>query len=63
MNVNGKLCFWFPRQTYWQGFTVNVDQTLNGIKENRVTSIIDISKPSGTKEVALNNYKKSVGAM
>ena len=24
LNVDGRLCFWFPRQSYWQGFNVRV---------------------------------------
>lgn len=26
-NYGGKLCFWFPTQGYWQGFTVNINDS------------------------------------
>lgn len=53
-NYGGKLCFWFPRQEYWQGFNVYVNSSYAGPQNNRVTSISDIAKPSVTKEVALS---------
>ena len=54
-NYGGKLCFWFPRQEYWQGFNVYVNSSYAGAQNNRVTSISDIAKPSVTKEVALSS--------
>lgn len=56
-NHGGKLCFWFPRQGYWQGFAVWVTEEWNATaRTNQVVSITDSAKPSGiTKEVALNN--------
>jgi|GEM_PF-6738665 len=52
-NYNGYLCFWFPRQAYWQGFSVFVNDSHGGVKENRLVSISDVAKPGGiTKEVA-----------
>ncbi|HCL01142.1 MAG TPA: hypothetical protein DHW61_01795, partial [Lachnoclostridium phytofermentans] len=41
------LCFWFPRQTYWNGFNVivlNVGTTAS--HKNVVTSITDVDKPT-----------------
>ena len=52
-NYNGKLCFWFPRQAYWQGVNVFINSSYAGVKRNRVVSITDSAKPGGvTKEVA-----------
>ena len=57
-NYNGKLCFWFPRQDYWQGFAVLVVEEWNdNAKTNTVTNISNSVKPSGiTKEIALDNF-------
>lgn len=53
-NYNGKLCFWFPYQSYWQGFNVYAYSALSGRKENRVTAITNVAKPAGvTKEVSM----------
>ncbi len=57
-NYNGNLCFWFPRQSYWQGFSVFVNDSYGGVKENRLTSITNSVKPAGiTKEIALVVYQ------
>jgi hypothetical protein len=52
MGVGGKLCFWWPRLAYWQGFNVKVYYAqANEAARNRVTSITDVVKPSGSAEV------------
>lgn len=56
LNVGGKLTFWFPRQAYWQGFEVRAYSAYANYPYNRVTSITDGAKPSGTKEVDLSSY-------
>ncbi|WP_312669740.1 hypothetical protein [Stutzerimonas nitrititolerans] len=44
---NGLMCFWFPRQEYWQGFTVFVSDVLTaGRRENAVTRIEDAAMPT-----------------
>ena len=59
MNVGGKLCFWFPRQSYWEGYSIIVTSALN-YNINTITSITDVVKPVGTKEVDLSaNTKQS----
>ena len=61
MNVGGNLCFWFPRQSYWNGFNVRVYIPYSGRQSNRVSSITSTAKPSGTKEVALSaNIRQSL---
>ena len=53
-NYNGKLCFWFPYQAYWQGFNVYAYTAYSGRKENRVTAITNVAKPAGvTKEISM----------
>lgn len=56
-NLNGKLCFWFSKISYWQGFSVKVTGVTGaGInsKTNRVVSIIEQgTDPGGTKRVAI----------
>ncbi|WP_059003558.1 DUF859 family phage minor structural protein [Bittarella massiliensis (ex Durand et al. 2017)] len=42
----GKLCFWFPRQQYWQGFTVYCTAVNPNQLMNTVTSITDATQPS-----------------
>ncbi|HNX89484.1 MAG TPA: hypothetical protein PKH58_10405, partial [Paludibacteraceae bacterium] len=55
-NYNNYLCFWFPNQAYWQGYSVFVNDSYAGIKENRLVSITHEIKPAGvTKEVALSS--------
>lgn len=58
-NKDGKLCFWFPRLGYWQGFSVWACEEWNtAARTNQVVSITDVIKPTSiTKEVALNNIK------
>ncbi|MBQ4844937.1 phage tail protein [Pseudoalteromonas sp. MMG005] len=54
INVDGRLCFWFPRQAYWQGFDVRCISTqFAGRRYNTVLSITDSAKPSGTKEASI----------
>ena len=53
-NYNGKLCFWFPYQGYWQGFNVYVYTAQSGRKQNQVTTISNVAKPAGiTKELSM----------
>lgn len=53
LNRNGKLCFWFPRLSYWQGFDVKLTVGYGGIGQgkNRVIGVIDSPDPTGTKRV------------
>lgn len=54
MNVGGKLCFWFPRMAYWQGFSVRIHDVTGGgdlPTINQVVSIDDIADPGGSKRV------------
>ena len=53
MNVGGKLCFWFARQTYWQGFNVNCYTAYATRAINKVESITDVANPGGTKQVSI----------
>ncbi|MBE0367634.1 phage tail-collar fiber domain-containing protein [Pseudoalteromonas aurantia] len=54
INVDGRLCFWFPRQAYWQGFDVRCISTqFAGRRHNTLLSITDSAKPSGTKEASI----------
>ena len=56
LNIGGKLCFWFPYQSYWQGFSVFVSSSYAGYKKNRVISIDNSGKPAGaTKEFAVSD--------
>lgn len=56
MNIDGNLCFWFPRLGYWQSFRVGVYRSSGGnYWKNVVTSITNSAKPTGTKEVSLHN--------
>ncbi len=49
MNIGGNLCFWFPRYSYWNGFSVFAQAvTGGGYSQNRVTSIANSTDPSGT---------------
>ncbi len=54
MNIDGKLCFWFPRLGYWMGFSVKVT-TGYDYSINRVASVIDSAEPNGTKKVVLTS--------
>lgn len=61
LNVGGNLCFWWPRQSYWNGFNVRVYTAYATYAVNRVTSITSTAKPSGTKEVGLSaNIRQSL---
>ena len=51
MNIAGKLCFWFPRLNYWQGFTVFCSEVQGNGNINTVTSIVNSGEPGGTKVV------------
>lgn len=61
MNINGNLCFWFPRLWYWQGFSVKVIATGGGgiTTVNRVISIDNSAEPVGTKQVKIAVYTLS----
>jgi len=52
-NVAGKLCFWFARQSYWQGFNVHVYTAQATRAINKVVSITDVVDPNGTKRVTI----------
>jgi hypothetical protein len=53
-NYNGYLCFWFPSQGYWNGYSIFVNSSYEGVKNNRLVSVTHAAKPGGvTKEVAL----------
>lgn len=54
INVGGNLCFWWPRQSYWNGFNVRVYTAYGSYALNRVMSITSTAKPSSTKEVGLS---------
>jgi len=51
INYNGNLCFWWPRQAYWQGFTVKVYTAYDGRQINKVTSISNSTQPTTAKQV------------
>jgi hypothetical protein len=56
LNVAGKLCFWFPRQGYWQGYNVTVYTAFNNQNTNKVTAITDEVEPvSGTRKYPLSS--------
>lgn len=61
MNINGNLCFWFPRLSYWQGFSVKAITTGGGgiTTVNRVVSIDNSAEPVGTKQVKIAIYTLS----
>jgi len=52
-NLNGVLCFWWPRIDYWNSFSVKVYESVGfGGKTNRVTGISNSVIPGGrTREV------------
>jgi len=60
-NFNSKLCFWWPYQGYWQGYSVKAYIALATHPVNQVVSISDAVKPVAiTKEVALSaNIRQS----
>lgn len=53
LNLNGKLCFWFPSLGYWHGFSVKVSDVGGGQLStvNHVTNIENVGDPGGTKRV------------
>ncbi|WP_139422965.1 hypothetical protein [Chryseobacterium mulctrae] len=55
LNLNGKLCFWFPQLSYWQGFDVKLTRGYGGIEQgqNRVVNVSDSADPGGTKRVSI----------
>ena len=56
INVDGFLCFWFPRIDYWHGYSIKVT-TGYDYNINRVVDVIDSVEPTGTKRVVMsNNY-------
>ena len=55
LNINGRLCFWFPRQSYWEGYSIFVSSAY-GTSYNRVITIDDVAKPAGTKEVIISEH-------
>lgn len=56
--LDGYLCAWWPRFSYWNSFEVRV-RDAGGSSTNRVTSITDSALPSGTKMVQVD-LKQSV---
>jgi hypothetical protein len=48
--LDGKLCFWWRRGSYWNSFEVHV-RAAGGDSWNRVTSIGDSADPGGDKRV------------
>lgn len=49
MSIDNKLCFWWARQDYWQGFHIFCTTSTQRY-QNRVTEVQDVSKPSGLFE-------------
>lgn len=61
INYNNNLCFWFPRQSYWQGFYVRAYSAYATYPRQRVFSISNSSKPTTAKEVDLSsNIRQSL---
>lgn len=56
LNSNGKLCFWIPPMSYWQGFDVKVTVGYGGLEQgrNRVVSIDNSSDPGGAKRLQID---------
>lgn len=54
INHGGKLCFWFPSQGYWQGYSVRVYRAYAGRYENLVTSITGGAQPTSAKLVDIS---------
>lgn len=55
MLIDTNLCFWFPRQSYWEGYSIEVYSAYN-YRTNRVVSVTDSADPGGTKRVILNDH-------
>lgn len=49
MSIDNKLCFWWARQSYWQGFHIFCTTSTQSY-QNRVIEVQDVSKPSGLFE-------------
>lgn len=61
MNHNGKLCFWWPRISYWNSFQVVV-RSANGSINNRVTNISNSTDPtSASKRVTIQLNQNNNG--
>ena len=56
MNLDGNLCFWFPRQGYWEGYSIFC-ASAHDYRVNKIISILDTTDPGGSKRVVLNNVK------
>lgn len=56
MNLDGNLCFWFPRQGYWEGYSIFC-ASARDYRVNKIVSILDTTDPGGSKRVVLNNVK------
>lgn len=62
-SYEGKLCFWFSRISYWQGFRVSVYDVRSRVdlSDNKVVSVEDSTKPSGiSMEGALYSYIQKI---
>jgi hypothetical protein len=51
IRFGGNLCFWFPSQGYWNGYTVKVYSAFSGRQANKVTSISNSGLPTTDKIV------------
>lgn len=49
----GVLCFWWPRVSYWNSFSVHV-RDAGGDDRNLVTSISNSTEPTGSKKQTIN---------
>jgi hypothetical protein len=57
INFNGNLCFWWPYQSYWQGFNIKVYSAYATYPENRVTSISNSGQPTTSKQYDFAIYQ------
>jgi hypothetical protein len=57
INFNGNLCFWWPYQSYWQGFNIKVYSAYATYPENRVTSISNSAQPTTSKQYDFAIYQ------
>lgn len=57
MNIDGYLCFWFPRLGYWHGYSIKVT-TGYDYNTNRVVGVYDSGDPGGSKRVNLSGYTR-----
>lgn len=51
IRYNGNLCFWFPTQGYWNGYTVKAYTAYGGRQVNKVTSVTNTGLPTTDKQV------------